>query len=279
MTCTTCASDRMREHGDYVECAACGYWTSRLPVDAESTSAPDAENEHVSYEHTRRENNARILDLLAKRHPRGARLLELGCADGLFLAMAQDRGYDAAGIEPNAKMEAGNPHHQDIRRGFFPDVLAPDERFDIIALNCVFEHVPQAGAMLDAFALHLDPDGSVMLNVPVSSGLMFKVARGMYRVGMRYPFDRIWQKGFVSPHVHYFAKDNLARLLAQHGFALIGETDLALFSLGGINRRLALDPNIRAAQRLTTLAALYLYYPVSRILPDARAFVFARGAA
>ena len=278
MSCPLCGARDLRTHGEYIECPSCGYWCSMLPVDAADTSAPDSEYELVSYEHTRRDNYARILDLLAQRHGHGARLLELGCADGLFLAMAQERGYRAVGIEPNEKMEAGNPHRQDIRRGFFPGVLEGDERFDVIALNCVFEHVPDASAMLAAFARHLAPGGSVMLNVPVSSGLMFKVARSMYRLGVRYPFDRIWQKGFVSPHVHYFAKQNLSRLLGQHGFSLVGETDLALFSLGGVNRRLGLDPNIRAMQRYSTLAALYLYYPVSRMLPDARAFVFTRGA-
>jgi len=82
----------------------------------------------------------------------------------------------------------------------------------VIALNCVFEHVPDVDAMLDSFVAYLAPGGSVMLNVPVASGFMFKASRALYRVRVRYPFDRIWQKGFVSPHLHYFSATNLARL-------------------------------------------------------------------
>ena len=277
MTCPICSTPEVRRRGEYAHCHACGYWSSNLPLDVESTSAPDTEYELVSYEHTRRENYTTILDLLAKRHPAAAKLLELGCADGLFLAMAKERGYDAVGIEPNTKMMNGNPHGMHITKGFFPDVLTGDERFDIIALNCVFEHVPDVDGLIEAFKRHLAPGGSVMINVPVSSGFMFKMSRALYGLRMRYPFDRLWQKGFVSPHLHYFEKGNLAKLFAKHGLSLVGETKLSLFSLGGIYRRLNLDPNIRFVQRIAALGSLYAYYPVSRLAPDARAFVFAPG--
>jgi hypothetical protein len=138
----------------------------------------------------------------------------------------------------------------------------------------VFEHLPDVEAMIEHFKRHLAPGGSVMINVPVASGLMFKVARALYRVRIRYPFDRIWQKSFVSPHLHYFASDNLAALFARHGLDLVAERGLALFSLGGLYARLSLDPNIRFAQRISALGFMYAYYPVSRLVPDARAFLF-----
>jgi SAM-dependent methyltransferase len=276
MTCLVCDSV-MDQRGEYARCTSCAYWSSSLPHDVQSTAAPDSKYELVSYEHTRRANYTAILDVLAKRHPPGARMVELGCADGLFLAMAGDRGYDGVGVEPNVKMMSGNPFGQVILEGFFPDVLAENEQFDIIALNCVFEHVPDVDALIEAFKRHLAPGGSVMINVPMSSGFMFKLSRALYRAHVKYPFDRIWQKGFASPHLHFFAKDNLARLFAKHGLALVGETKLALFSLGGIYRRVSLDPNIRFVQRIAALGGLYAYYPVSRLIPDARAFVFAAG--
>ena len=271
MTCMVCGTAGMREFGPYAHCRACDYWSSSLPHDVASTAAPDSEYDLVSYEHTRRANYAAILDLLGT----GGKLLEIGCADGLFLELAAARGHAVVGIEPNAKMTAGNKHAQDIRAGFFPGVLGDSrERFDVIALNCVFEHVPDAGGMIEDFKRYLAPGGRVMINVPVASGLMFKLSRAVYAAGVRYPFDRIWQKGFVSPHLHYFATGNLARLFARHGMQLVAERDLALFSLGGMYARLSLDPNIRFAQRWAALAALYAYYPASRIAPDARAYVF-----
>ncbi|HUS30302.1 MAG TPA: class I SAM-dependent methyltransferase [Kofleriaceae bacterium] len=279
MRCPICDASELDQHGHYGQCHACGYWQSDLDHDVTNTSAPDEEYELVSYEHTRRANYSRILQLLAKRHPAGSTMLEVGCADGLFLDMAtRDNGYDVIGIEPNTRMMAGNKLGHQIRQGFFPDVLAPDEKFDIIALNCVFEHVPDLAAMIGAFKRHLEPSGSVMLNVPVASGFMFKAARQLYRLGVKYPFDRLWQKGFVSPHLHYFARKSLQQLLGKHGFSLTFETPLAMFSLGGIYARLSLDPNIRFAQRIAALGSLYAYYPVSRVAPDARAFVFVRGA-
>jgi hypothetical protein len=98
----------------------------------------------------------------------------------------------------------------------------------------------------------------------------------MYKARVKYPFDRIWQKGFVSPHLHYFEKSTLSRLFGKHGMSLVGEAKLALFSLGGVYKRLSLDPNIRFAQRVAALGSLYAYYPVSKLMPDAGAFIFAR---
>jgi SAM-dependent methyltransferase len=276
MTCPICGTAEMRRDNEYAHCRACGYWSADLVADVENIAAPDQEYELVSYEHTRKANYLAILELLAKRHPRGSRLLEIGCADGLFLELASTRhGYDATGIEPNLKMINGNPFGQDIRQGFFPDALAgSDERFDIIALNCVFEHVPDIDGMIETFKRYLAPDGSLVLNVPVSSGLMFRVARRLHALRVRFAFDRIWQKGFVSPHLHYFATKNLAALFARHQMQLVAERGLALFSLGGINARLSLDPNIRVAQRVSALGFLLLYYPISRIVPDARVYIF-----
>ena len=272
-TCRVCGFE-MRVRGHYARCAACAYWSSDLERDVRDTSAPDREYELVSYEHTRRANYAAMLELLAKRHAPGARLLEIGCADGLFLAMASD--YVALGIEPNPRMLNGNPFGQEIRIGFFPDALAGVElRFDVIALHCVFEHVPDVEALIESLKRHLAPGGTILINVPVSSGLLFQAARLLRVLGIEYPFDRLWQKGFVSPHLHYFARGNLARLFAKHGVGLLDETPLGFFSLGGIYRRLDLDPGIRFAQRMATLIALYACYPISRLLPDARAFLFA----
>src|SRR5262249_14998699 len=155
----------------------------------------------------------------------------------------------------------------DIRVGFFPDVIERSGlTFDLIALNCVFEHVPDIDSLIESFKRYLAPGGSVMINVPVSSGFMFRLSRMMYGLRVRYPFDRIWQKGFVSPHLHYFEKSNLARLFAKHGMTLVADAKLALFSLGGIYQRLSLDPNIRFAQRIAALGSLYAYYPVSRLI-------------
>ena len=274
--CGACASEKLERLGPYFRCRACGYWGSDLPPDVTNTDAPDTEYELVSYERTRIQNYESILDMLAERHPPGSTLLEIGCADGLFLKLARERnGYHVLGIEPNTKMMGGNPHREDIRQGFFPDVLGDDSvRYDIIALNCVFEHVPAIDAMIEDFKKYLAPGGSVMVNVPVSSGFMFKVSRALFRIGFAYPFDRIWQKGFVSPHLHYFAKSNLVELFRRHEMALVAEQPLVLFSLGGLYKRLSLDPNIRLFQRAYSLGFLYAYYPVSKVAPDARAFVF-----
>ena len=79
----------------------------------------------------------------------------------------------------------------------------------------------------------LKPDGLVVLNLPSSRGFLFRVASFLERLGYVAPWERLWQRGFASPHVSYFAPGNLERLAALH-------TDLRVvdrFRLPSVSRR------------------------------------------
>jgi SAM-dependent methyltransferase len=273
--CPICSGKSDQFNVDHSHCPHCDYWYSQLPADVTNTDAPDNEYELVSYEHTRSANYNAIIDQLRLLHPAGGRLLEIGCADGLFLKLAAERGFTGFGIEPNVKMIAANIHQQDIRQGFFPDVIEGSrERFDVIALNCVLEHIPSLDTFLGHMRRFLKPGGTIAINVPVASGLLFKLSRQLYRVGIKYPWERMWQTGFVSPHLSFFTTKGISSLFKKNGLRLIKEHDLLLFSLGGIFARLSLDPSIRFVQRTLIGTLLYLYYPISRTFPDSKVFFF-----
>jgi len=276
--CEICNSASTRFAREFFYCANCDYWRSNLELDIENTSAPDSEYELVSYEHTRSSNYLRILGQLKTYHGAGSSLLEIGCADGLFLKLArQHNQYEVRGIEPNTKMIASNPHNQQIKVGYFPQVLEGDTlKYDMIILNCVFEHVPNPQSLIESFKLYLKPQGTVVINVPVASGLMFRVSKLLYKLGIKYPFNRVWQKDFVSPHVHFFTSKSIAKLFNLNQMQLVVDKPLSLFSLGGIYSRLSIDPNSRVFQKLVIMVLLYCYYPISALFPDSRVFFFQR---
>jgi SAM-dependent methyltransferase len=262
----------------YFHCDHCDYWFSNLEPRVEDTTAADSEYELVSYEHTRTRNYCTILDTLRKWYGAGSSLLEIGCADGLFLKLAKDRNqYECVGIEPNTKMIAGNVHRQDIRLGFFPQALELEqEDYDMIVLNCVLEHIDNLPSMILDFKSFLAPGGTIAINVPVATGLVFRASRFLGRMGITYPFKRIWQEGFVSPHMSFFSSASIEKLFRKHGLPVVLERPLALFSLGGIFARLSVDPSIRFFQKLYIATGLYLYYPASRLFPDSKVFFIQR---
>jgi hypothetical protein len=91
----------------------------------------DGENYRAA-ERARRFESRRRLDLLARRLPPPARLLEIGGAAGFFLDDSRRRGYDGAGVELNGEMTAYAPEALglDVRAGRVEEVDVGEQPFD-----------------------------------------------------------------------------------------------------------------------------------------------------
>lgn len=93
--------------------------------------------------------------------PRGARVLDVGCADGTLLRRLGNA--DNVGIDPDAP-------EGDARmvRGRFPDDLHVDGPFDAITMLAVYEHFPDdvRPHVVDACRRLLRPGGRVVMTVP-----------------------------------------------------------------------------------------------------------------
>jgi 2-polyprenyl-3-methyl-5-hydroxy-6-metoxy-1,4-benzoquinol methylase len=106
----------------------------------------------------------RIRERVALPHiPSGARLLDVGCADGTLLRAAAGRIREGVGIDPDAP--AGDAR---LQRGFFPDDLRVEGQFDAIAMLAVFEHFAEADRprVVEACRRLLRPGGRVVMTVP-----------------------------------------------------------------------------------------------------------------
>jgi SAM-dependent methyltransferase len=99
--------------------------------------------------------------------PRGARVLDIGCADGeLFKQLAGELG-ESLGVEPGlSRNSAVGPVR--FVAGRFPDDMPPIEAFDVITLLAVLEHFPPSGyANLRQGCLRfLKPGGVLIITVP-----------------------------------------------------------------------------------------------------------------
>jgi SAM-dependent methyltransferase len=224
----------------------------------------------------RAESYRYILDaLMALPHVGRSRLLEVGSAHGWFLSAAADRFDAVVGIEPDdAVRRAAANRRITVRPGFFPDALQPGEAFDVIAFNDVFEHIPQSGEMAKAIAAHLSPRGVALINVPVSNGFVYRCSKALFRCGFPHSFERMWQLGYPSPHVRYFAQANITRLFSAVGLQLAAVTPLPTLKTRGLWQRIRYgEPSL--AKAATAYAAALALAPVLRVLPhDTVAFFF-----
>lgn len=96
-----------------------------------------------------------------------SRVLDVGSADGALHAY-HPHVARFVGIDPAAPVERQVGGSGRLLRGFFPDVLAPDDVFDVIAMLAVLEHVPPDAQLplARACADRLVSGGVLVITVP-----------------------------------------------------------------------------------------------------------------
>lgn len=98
----------------------------------------------------------------------GRRLLEVGCGNGHFLAVAERRGWEVSGVElSRAHVDRARARGLDVVYGDLgDDALWSDHRFDALVAIEVLEHVPRPLDLLRAAADRLAPGGALFLTTP-----------------------------------------------------------------------------------------------------------------
>ncbi|MBB3121319.1 class I SAM-dependent methyltransferase [Pseudoduganella violacea] len=217
----------------------------------------------------RAENFRIIVDRVSRLAPQSAaRLLDVGSAHGWFLEQASSR-FEVLGIEPDQVVgERAAARGLPVRLGYFPDVLERDERFDVIVFNDVIEHIPDIGSALDACHARLNPGGLLVLNLPSSRGVFYRLSKLFARFNLRGPFERMWQKDLPSPHVHYFNEANLRALVGRHGFEEKQGFELASLKASGLLERLRFTGGVHPAVLYAQYIVLRCVIPFLNLLPS-----------
>lgn len=107
----------------------------------------------------------RRLSTLSRLFPNKGRLLDFGCADGYFLEMARQQGWEIAGVEVSVTQAARAASQLSIPV-FSSIEHFPEASFDVITLWEVLEHLPQPVAELRKLKSRLRPGGTIMLSTP-----------------------------------------------------------------------------------------------------------------
>jgi SAM-dependent methyltransferase len=271
MICIVCGAQQATGLASWhATCGFCAYESARLAGAINRQEVHDVLNEErreAGLMALRLENFAEIVAYARRFAPQGGhKLLDVGSAHGWFLEAARDC-FDVLGIEPdqsvgNRAAGRGLP----VRQGDFPHALRDGERFDVIVFNDVIEHIRPIDSALAACAERLNPGGILILNLPSSRGFFYRLSKFFARLGWRRPFERLWQKGLPSPHVHYFRTGNLTRLVETHGFELVHDAQLPSVRAKGLFDRL------RCAGGMSVPALYAQYVAITCAIPLLRAF-------
>jgi SAM-dependent methyltransferase len=259
--CPVCFSTMHNAAENYYICQTCKYMACE--------ELPGSGAEVESLDVVREKNFNRILEILKSKFNWCKTIIDIGCSHGLFLKIAAKAGFSVTGLEPDAVLaeESNKIPGASVVTGFFPD--APGivgKKFDVLIFNDSFEHIPDINSVIAGIKRHLNDNGIVAINLPSSSGLMFNIAFLLYKFGLSAPFKRLWQKGFASPHLHYFNCYNLRKLFENNDFYMCCSMPLSYYTLKGLWKRLVCKSSFLIS--VAAWGALTILYPLFAIKSD-----------
>ena len=199
--------------GRILRCRNCGFGFSQIRSSAGELASLYRSMDTKVYksELSGRERTARRHLTILERYAQRGRLLDVGCASGLFLFAAVQRGWKAAGVEPSEvlctaarKRLAGQA---EVHCATLEQARLAGE-FDAVTLWDVLEHVPHPRAFLSECKALMRPGGHLFLNVPDLGSLQARV------LGARWPL-------LLPEHLNYFTRSSLRLCGERAGLKLV----------------------------------------------------------
>lgn len=149
------------------------------------------------------------LRALWKMGIRRGRVLDIGCARGVFLQVLERAGHTAFGTElseDSARSARGRVGHDRVRVGPVEAVGFDAGQFDAVTAWQVFEHLHDPSATLDECHRILRPGGALILAVPNIESWQARWSR------------EEWFHLDVPRHLFHFSPETLTQMLRRHGF-------------------------------------------------------------
>lgn len=210
-----------------LNCRSCGFGFLEMKEGEEELSFDeywDEVNERI-YTDPRvvaelRAKYVRYLELVRDAVP-NRRLLDVGSGAGIFLATANDLGFQPLGVEPSARAVEISTRQGDLKvaRGLLEpgDELPRDN--GVLTLWDVIEHVPDPEGLVRTCAAHLVEGGLLVMETPDEGSLLRDLVRLAARVGGR-RFD-FRDKIYYRAHRYYFTRKAMRTLLHRCGFTRV----------------------------------------------------------
>lgn len=244
--CTNCGYG---VHGPIVKCESCGiiYVDESISQKEISDFYQISEDPLYLQEQKARELTFKLyLSKLEKVSGKKGKLLDIGTNTGLFVKVAQDKGWEADGLEPNkqAVKYAKVKFKLDLIAKPYETNTFPKETFDVITMWDVIEHFTDPVAELKKIYRSLKKDGVFAFSTVDPESLIAKIRGGSWP----------W---YMEMHRVLLSRPVVERYLREAGFKkIIFKSHWRFFSLGyAATRWESVSPQL--AKFLTNLISLF----------------------
>ena len=231
-------------NNDYAECKTCGTLVEQKGTQTKNSSVQDDDTDYYGknywlnhqknelgiadiYRRSRddlTERNLHWLKALLKFCTPPAKVLELGCSHGSFVALMRQAGYDASGVEMSpwvvsfGEKTFGVPIHV----GPIEDLEIPPGSLDVIVLMDVLEHLYSPVTTMALCLKLLKPNGLLLIQTPqFKEGINYSDL-----VDTKSPFLEML---IPDEHIYLFSERSVTRMFNQIGGKYI-QFEQAIFS-------------------------------------------------
>ena len=200
-----------------VSCKACNFkFTNPRPLDSEIGKYYKSED-YISHSDTKKGLINRLyhtvrsrtlkqkLDLIGKYVSRGT-ILDYGCGTGMFLETCSNAGWEVLGFEPDPDART-----LVLKKGVRAESTKFNlgaNKYDIITLWHVLEHVTDLDETLGFFSNTIQENGRLIIAVP------------NYTSEDARHYKEFWAGYDVPRHIYHFEINTLKKLLNRFGFVL-----------------------------------------------------------
>jgi 2-polyprenyl-3-methyl-5-hydroxy-6-metoxy-1,4-benzoquinol methylase len=155
-----------------------------------------------------------IAEMLGEGRAKNARLLEIGCGTGVFLAKAREHGFSVEGLELSTYAaefvrNMGIP----VQTKSIEDADFGEASWDVIVMREVIEHLPHPLASLRTVQRWLKPGGVLFM------------ATGNYDSPERKVKGSDWFYFMPEGHLYYFSNRTMQKYLRAAGFSTVRVTN------------------------------------------------------
>lgn len=153
-----------------------------------------------------------LAELINKLTPAKGRLLEVGCALGYFLELAQQAGWEAQGVELSswAAQYAKEKTKVQVTTAKLEDIKFPSSYFDAVVMIELIEHTQNPVLFLNEVYRILKPEGVILITTPNSKSIHAKIWKEKF------------QETFLIPeHLFLFSIPTIKHILKLTNFKII----------------------------------------------------------
>lgn len=152
------------------------------------------------------------------------KLLDVGCATGVFLDLARNMNFDVTGVE--ISNELSSYARDNFNLNVVDDIYSINNNyFDVITLNDVIEHIPsdQLNKLIVKIFNLLNDNGCLVMRTPVEDSLLRKLAKISYFSSFK-KNESLLHLFYSYEHLINFSAKSLRIIGEKNGFKVIHST-------------------------------------------------------